>query len=47
MSLYVGLAIGFVGALLQATLLHDYRVAGVHPDLVLLAVVGWAALHRI
>jgi rod shape-determining protein MreD len=27
--------------------LADYRVAGVHPDLVLLAVVGWAALHRL
>lgn len=47
MNLYAGLAIGFVAALLQATLLVDYRVAGVHPDLVLLAVVGWAALHRL
>ncbi|HEY3079403.1 MAG TPA: rod shape-determining protein MreD [Chloroflexota bacterium] len=46
MSAYVGLAIGLVGALLQATILADYRVAGVHPDLVLLAVIGWAALHR-
>ena len=47
MSAYVGLAIGIVGALLQATVLADYRVAGVQPDLVLLAVIGWAALHRV
>ena len=47
MSVYVGLAIAFGAALLQATLLADYQVAGVHPDLVLLAVVGWAALHRL
>jgi rod shape-determining protein MreD len=47
LSAYAGLAIAFVAALLQATVLADYRVAGVHPDLVLLAVVGWAALHRV
>lgn len=47
MNVYAGLLIGFVGALLQATILADYRVAGVHPDIVLLAVIGWAALHRL
>jgi rod shape-determining protein MreD len=47
LNVYAGLVIGFVGALLQATILVDYRVAGVHPDIVLLAVIGWAALHRL
>lgn len=46
MTGYVGLAVGFFGALLQATVLSDYPVLGVHVDLVLLGVVGWAALRR-
>ena len=46
MSGYIGLAIGFLGALLQATILGQYSILDVHVDLVLLAVVGWAALRR-
>src|SRR5579884_627095 len=47
MGVYVGLAVALVGALLQATILRDYAFAGVHADVVLVAVVGWAALRRV
>ena len=46
MSGSVGLAVAFLGALLQATILGKYSFFGVHVDVVLIAVVGWAALRR-
>jgi len=46
LSGYVGLAVAFLGALLQATIVGRYPLLGVHVDLVLVAVVGWAALRR-
>ena len=45
MSGYVGLAVAFLGALAQATILEQYPLLGVHVDVVVLAVVGWAALR--
>lgn len=47
MAVYIGLAIAFLGALLQSTVLPDYTWQDVHPDLVLVAVAGWAALRRV
>lgn len=47
MGVYLGLAVGFFGALLQSTLLPYYAWQGVHADLVVVAVAGWAALRRI
>lgn len=46
MTGYVGLAVGLIGALLQATVLHEVRLGSVHPDLVVIAVTGWAAMRR-
>ena len=37
----------FLGALLQSTVLSDYAWHDLRPDLVLVAVAGWAALRRI
>ena len=45
MTAYLALAVAFLGALLQSTLLGHYALAGVHVDLVLLAVLAWAALN--
>jgi rod shape-determining protein MreD len=44
---YLGLAIGMIGAVLQATLLNSYQFLGVHVDLVPVAVIAWAALRRL
>jgi rod shape-determining protein MreD len=46
LSGYIGLAVVLLGALLQATIVGRYPLLGVHVDLVLLAVIGWAALRR-
>jgi rod shape-determining protein MreD len=46
-AVYLGIAVALVGTLLQSTVLRDYAVAGVHPDLVLVAVIGWAALRNV
>jgi rod shape-determining protein MreD len=46
-AVYLGLAVGFLGALLQSTVLSEYGWLGAHPDLVVVAVAGWAALRRI
>lgn len=46
MSGYIGLAVGVLGAVLQATLLYPYQFLGVHIDLVLVAAIAWAALRR-
>jgi rod shape-determining protein MreD len=43
---YIGLAVAFLGALAQATIAGRYPILGVHVDLVLVAVIGWAALRR-
>ena len=45
MNGYIGLAVAVVGALLQATVAARYPILGVHLDLVLVAVVAWAALR--
>jgi rod shape-determining protein MreD len=44
---YLGIAVALVGTLLQSTVLSEYAVAGVHLDLVLVAVIGWAALRNV
>lgn len=46
MAVYLGLAVAFFGTLLQSTVLPDYAWQNVHPDVVLVAVAGWAALRR-
>lgn len=46
MAGYVGLAVAFLGALLQSTVLPYYPLFGLHLDVVPLAVFGWAALRR-
>jgi rod shape-determining protein MreD len=43
---YIGLAVTFLGALVQATIAARYPILGVHVDLVLVAVIAWAALRR-
>jgi rod shape-determining protein MreD len=45
LSGYLGLALAFLGALLQATILADYPILGVHLDVVLVGALCWAALR--
>lgn len=47
MPTYIGLGVAFLGSLLQSTILSGYSWQGVHPDIVLVAVAGWAALRRV
>ena len=46
MNGYAGLAVAFLGALAQATIGGRYPILGVHLDLVVVAVIAWAALRR-
>ncbi|MBN1259136.1 MAG: rod shape-determining protein MreD [Anaerolineae bacterium] len=45
MSLYFGVPILLVGAVLQSTWIEDLRILGGRPDLVLLLVVTWAIIR--
>ena len=47
MAIYLGLAVALIGSLLQSTVLPEWTLFGVHLDLVLVAVAGWAALRRL
>jgi rod shape-determining protein MreD len=41
----IGLGLLFGAALLQTTLSPYMKIGGIHPDLVLLLVIGWSALR--
>jgi rod shape-determining protein MreD len=45
MNLYLTLALSFLLALLQSTVLSRVTVLGVHPDLLLLVVTSWSLLR--